>query len=216
MRIAISRVHYPVTSLGPGLRVGIWTQGCTVGCAGCVSLDTWEATPEHEMDVAHVVRTIDEMVGDRPVDGITITGGEPSDQAPAVTELISELRRWAASAGRVPDVLLYSGRTQRWLEAAFPTLVSSADALIPEPFLAGRPVRRWRGSSNQPIVAITDLGRDRYPAGATEVLALDPMQVAVEDGTVWLIGIPRRGDLEELVARTAARGVQMLEPSWRA
>src|SRR5437899_11617845 len=39
--IAISRIHFPVTKLGPGRRIGIWVQGCSVRCPGCISVDTW-------------------------------------------------------------------------------------------------------------------------------------------------------------------------------
>ena len=39
--IAISRVHFPVTTLGPRRRLGIWMQGCSIRCPGCISADTW-------------------------------------------------------------------------------------------------------------------------------------------------------------------------------
>ena len=38
--LALSRMHFPVTTLGPGNRIGIWVQGCTIRCPGCVSADT--------------------------------------------------------------------------------------------------------------------------------------------------------------------------------
>ena len=40
-RIALSRIHFPVTTLGPGRRIGIWFQGCSIRCPGCISMDTW-------------------------------------------------------------------------------------------------------------------------------------------------------------------------------
>lgn len=164
-----------------------------------------------------MVDTIAGIVNDQPADGITISGGEPSDQAPAVIELITGLRHWAESAGRRPDVLMYSGRSAEWLTTNTPELLAAADALIPEPFLANqREGGRWRGSANQPILTLSDLGRERYPAEVTESKVRDSMQVAVTDGTIWLIGIPRRGDLDDLVERAARRGVEIREPSWRA
>ena len=45
-KIAVNRLHWPVTVLGPGHRVGIWMQGCSIGCPGCVSRDTWPALTE--------------------------------------------------------------------------------------------------------------------------------------------------------------------------
>ena len=46
VKIAVNRLHWPVTVLGPGHRVGIWMQGCSIGCPGCVSRDTWPAPTE--------------------------------------------------------------------------------------------------------------------------------------------------------------------------
>ena len=42
----ISRLAHPVTNLGHGVRAGIWTQGCTIGCPGCMARDTWPHRPE--------------------------------------------------------------------------------------------------------------------------------------------------------------------------
>jgi anaerobic ribonucleoside-triphosphate reductase activating protein len=41
MKLALSPIHYPVRSLGPGAQAGIWFQGCSIRCRGCISSDTW-------------------------------------------------------------------------------------------------------------------------------------------------------------------------------
>lgn len=50
VNIYINNAHFPVTVLGPGA-LGIWTQGCSIGCKGCVSRDTW---PEDETEALGV------------------------------------------------------------------------------------------------------------------------------------------------------------------
>src|SRR5690242_5906193 len=55
MRIMVSRLHFPVTALGGGRRVGVWMQGCSIGCAGCVSRDTWSIDPTREMPVTAIL-----------------------------------------------------------------------------------------------------------------------------------------------------------------
>ena len=91
--IALSRIHFPVTTLGPGRRIGIWFQGCSIRCPGCISMDTWAP--------GRGITTIDEVVNAvaqwLPVaDGITISGGEPFDQPIALLDLLGRLRSLTA------------------------------------------------------------------------------------------------------------------------
>jgi anaerobic ribonucleoside-triphosphate reductase activating protein len=64
------------------------------------------------------------------------------------------------------------------------------------------------GSDNQQLHTLTDLGRERFaefqrPRDRRD----DQLDVMVdEDGTAWMAGIPRRGDLERLQALLAAQG----------
>ena len=37
MELSIARIYYPVKTLGPGNRIGIWTAGCPRRCSGCIS-----------------------------------------------------------------------------------------------------------------------------------------------------------------------------------
>ena len=55
MRMRLSRLHHPVTTLGPGRRAGIWFQGCTIRCPGCMSVDTWPRRPERNVTVTSVL-----------------------------------------------------------------------------------------------------------------------------------------------------------------
>ena len=54
MNISLSRVHFPVTTLGPGQRLGLWFQGCSIRCAGCISADTW-GPGKHPLPLAQVL-----------------------------------------------------------------------------------------------------------------------------------------------------------------
>src|SRR6185369_5076232 len=99
-RIAISRIHFPISTLGPGRRVGVWFQGCSIRCEGCISADTWGA--------GRGQTTVDEVFSAilpwlTQADGITISGGEPFDQADALVALLRRVR----SATAV-DVLVFS------------------------------------------------------------------------------------------------------------
>ncbi|MEO3855991.1 4Fe-4S single cluster domain-containing protein [Acrocarpospora sp. B8E8] len=209
--LRLNRCHYPVTALGPGVRAGIWVQGCTIGCSGCVATDTWPADPATEVSVGTVLGWLASLSG--PVDGVTISGGEPFQQPEAVAELVAGIRAWAAD--RPVDVLAYSGYTLSRLRsrAGLARLVDACDAVVTGPYARNRPGGGWlRGSANQVITPITPLGQARYggeePAGPR-------LQVGVEGDRVYLIGVPRRDDLDRAAEALRRAGVEIEEASWR-
>ncbi len=209
MLIRISRVHFPVTVLGPGRRLGIWFQGCSIGCAGCVSRDTWDPLAGDPVSVSALIDKCREMTGDE-LDGITITGGEPFEQPAAFAALLDAMAEWRADVGF--DVLCYSGFPLKRLRQEHAALLARLDALIPEPFVLGRPPDApWRGSGNQPLVVLSERGRERYATLPAEGPAI---QLAVSDGAIWFIGIPRRGDLERMRAMAADQGLVLEDVSW--
>jgi anaerobic ribonucleoside-triphosphate reductase activating protein len=216
--ILISRTHYPVTTLGPGVRAGIWTQGCTLGCHGCLARDTWAADPDRAVDVAAIAGWVASLP--EPVDGVTISGGEPFEQPAALTALLLALDAWRAARapGSSPaDVLVYSGypfsRLSRSAGARVP--LELCDAVVAGPYVDRLNTGlRWRGSANQRIVPLTKLGRERY-ADADEPPGPQPrLQIGVDGDRIWYIGIPHRGDLARLSERLGAAGVAHGGASW--
>ena len=87
MRLQLSRLHFPVTTLGVGRRIGVWFQGCSIRCPGCVSLDTW--------DPAHGTTTVEDVVTAigpwlEAADGLTVSGGTPPYQFSWSNGLLNE------------------------------------------------------------------------------------------------------------------------------
>jgi anaerobic ribonucleoside-triphosphate reductase activating protein len=209
MLIRISRLHYPVTVLGPGRRLGIWFQGCAIGCNGCVSKDTWNIDAGNLIEIQSLVENCRTWIGDE-LDGITISGGEPFDQPEELKALLNELNPWRVSAGF--DILCYSGRSLKYLENHHSDILSNLDFLIPEPFVEKLPTEAvWRGSANQPLLALSELGRNKLKLPINYTSGL---QVQVDNNVVWFIGIPRRGDMGLLQSRLQKKGVLMGDVSW--
>ena len=168
MTLRLHRIHFPVTTLGPGRRIGIWVQGCSLECRGCLSRDTWEASPSSAVAVDEVLSACRHLVPTGP-DGVTISGGEPFEQPEALGELLAGLVRWRAELGVDIDLLCYSGMSLRRLRTRFSRLLERLDGVIPEPFLEDRPLGGpWRGSDNQPLVPLSPLGRRRYAAAGRQ------------------------------------------------
>ena len=48
--IYIDRIYAPVTTLGPGKRIALWTSGCSKRCEGCANPELWEARPDQAVE----------------------------------------------------------------------------------------------------------------------------------------------------------------------
>jgi anaerobic ribonucleoside-triphosphate reductase activating protein len=217
LTVELNKAHWPVTVLGPGRRIGLWLQGCSIHCPGCVSQDTWPADPARAIAVSDLVAWCRRTAGDA-LDGITISGGEPFDQPVALAALLRALDAWRRRARLDFDILCYSGYPLRALERDHGAILAALDAVIPEPYVDRLPlVNVWRGSSNQTLVPLSARGRARYAAfvdaGAED--GRKRMQMSVEGGRVWMIGIPARGDMARVEALCAERGLALEQVSWR-
>ena len=215
--IAINKAHFPVTVLGPGRRLGIWVQGCSIHCRGCVSQDTWAPDRQREMPVAQLLAWCRQVTQDG-FDGVTISGGEPFDQPRALAALLDGLTHWRKSAGSDFDILCYSGYPLATLRKRHARLLARLDAVIAEPYVESLPpTHLWRGSANQTLQALSPRGLERYApyakAGAEDVAKR--IQMSVDGQRVWYIGIPGRGDMAALEAQCRERGVAFEQVSWR-
>ncbi|MEE4948574.1 4Fe-4S single cluster domain-containing protein [Pseudomonas alliivorans] len=193
MDLSLSRMHFPVTTLGPGRRIGIWFQGCSIRCPGCISADTWG--PGHRrLSLEQLLEQITPWLHE--AEGITISGGEPFDQLDALRSLLEGLRRLSEL-----DILVYSGYSLEQLNEPLLQTKGLIDALISDPYIeALSQTMAFRGSDNQRLSLLTPLGRARL--GQYE-RPLEPTDKALdlmfdENGSVWMAGIPRRDDLLRL------------------
>lgn len=204
LTVGVSRVHFPITGLGPGNRVGIWFQGCSIRCPGCMSRDTWSrarsATP---------LKTLLSQIAPwlTQADGVTISGGEPFDQPEALRELLTALRR----AGNFPT-LVYSGYAFETLKDRHADVLAALDVLISEPFDVTSPQRATlRGSANQRVHCFTDTGVTMWRQAESEWsrggAKLD--LIAAHDGAIWVAGVPGPGDLERLGRRLGPAGLAL-------
>jgi anaerobic ribonucleoside-triphosphate reductase activating protein len=192
--LALSRIHFPVTTLGPGMRIGIWFQGCSIRCSGCISLDTW-ASERGITSAEAVFQTMQPFLPH--ADGLTVSGGEPFDQPLALGALLATWRR--SHSG---DVLVYSGYALERLVPQLGRFAGLIDALITDPFQLETPqTQALRGSDNQRLTPLTPAGLVRFQS-FDRALRDDERELDImfddATGTVFLAGIPRRGDMNRL------------------
>lgn len=202
-KLALSRLHFPITSLGYGQRIGLWTQGCSIGCKGCMSFYTWASGPA-DTPIDEIITRLDPWLGE--ADGLTISGGEPFDQPEAMLGFLTAIRPRMTG-----DILLFTGYAFSDIPNAARTALENLDALICGPFVEQRASELpLRGSDNQEFLLFTNLGRDRYGDLKTGSSTGSRIDLIGTDGELWFAGIPKPGDLDRLDFILAARGLSLV------
>jgi anaerobic ribonucleoside-triphosphate reductase activating protein len=186
MDIRIYSLAYPVTALGPGQRVVLWVAGCSRGCAECISP---EMQPLEAGRAVSVERLVEHVLRVYPaLDGITISGGEPFDQAQALAAFLHVLRAQRPAW----TTLVYSGYRIEEIrgDAVQSALLGAIDVLIDGPYRHDIPrVHPLTGSGNQRVHCVT-------PAGEAMRAAMDACRA---DGVNLGVG---RGALDMIIGVT--------------
>lgn len=73
---------------GPGNRIAIWVQGCSIKCDDCFIKESWDFDKGQE----YPLKILKEYINQKNVDGITILGGEPFDQLDDLFQLLKYIR----------------------------------------------------------------------------------------------------------------------------
>ncbi|MGD0228664.1 MAG: 4Fe-4S single cluster domain-containing protein [Terriglobia bacterium] len=81
---------------GPGLRSVVFFQGCTLACQNCFNPDSHPFTGA-DATVLAVAERVLQAHQEHGTEGVTFSGGEPMQQAPALLELIQTLRQQVPS-----------------------------------------------------------------------------------------------------------------------
>lgn len=181
-RISLARMYYPVKVLGPGIRVGIWMNGCGRNCYGCISPEMQFYDREKEVTVQDVLQMVSKIKS--PIDGFTISGGEPFYNPEALNTLTCAL------ATISDDILIFTGYTLEELREknseAISSILETCAAIIDGPFIKDLNERKGlRGSSNQKCWVFKH--HDRYAGIMEEERSL---QNILYDKGVLTIGIP--------------------------
>ena len=178
--------HFPVVTLGPGRRLGLWLQGCSIHCPGCIAPENQPFDRSFSISLDALMEELAPALAERP--GVTISGGEPLDQQDALLDLLGRF-----NALGIRDILLYSGYPKEKILAACPELPERVAALIDGPYVEGAVTPApWKGSENQTLTLFREEYCERY-----EVWSADRerrMQLVRKGAERYLIGIPRQED----------------------
>ena len=153
----IARLLYPVKVLGPGNRIGIWFSGCSHRCPGCSNPELWEPQERYQTTAELVMQLIDPICAVHPVDGFTLTGGDPFMQPEALKRLLPELSQISS------DILVYTGFEYEAVCRTYPEIISQIGVLIDGRYVQERNTGTvLRGSDNQKIIVLNRQLEDKY------------------------------------------------------
>lgn len=178
----IKRVCYPVYTLGPGRRMGIWVTGCEKRCPGCMSVELQELQSGRSCTIEELKDVVASIAG--TIDGVTISGGEPFLQARELHQLVVWLQETYTQ-----DILVYSGYTLAQLRAQnnphIQGVLQTIAVLIDGPYQEqDNDSQGIRGSSNQTIHVFKQVAD--YGHLATQQRELQSFRY---DNQILLIGV---------------------------
>lgn len=138
-------------ALGPGLRYVIWVQGCPFRCPHC-------ETPEGLSFAPNILINVNDLAKDiitRPrIEGLTISGGEPMEQAGLLADLLEQV---LANRPEL-NVISYTGYQIEQLKTNEALrFISQLDVLIDGKYIHEKNDNLGlRGSSNQRVHFLTN------------------------------------------------------------
>lgn len=162
--------------LGPGERVGVWFQGCTIRCSGCMVPESWDPSGGKSY-------TPFELFGEIKGFGIkevTLSGGEPFDQdGESFLQLLTLLKE------EDYGIVCYSGyQLEELLQRGFEEHLKKIDILIDGRYIPELDDNLpWRGSSNQRLILLSERYRDLVFPQSRKV------QIIVLEGKYMIVGI---------------------------
>jgi len=201
MNWQLNKIQYPVYNLGEGKRIGIWVQGCDLGCKGCVNKTLWNTTGGKNISVVDVFNWVIERQND--FDGITISGGEPFQQ---YEQLIAFLHLIKTKTNLT--VHCFSGYYLNELQEQFPDklFLKYIDTLVDGRYIEKQHENsNLKGSANQSIYNVLET----VPVKKNKSKTSTKWSVNVSnENEIYMAGIPKKNELKTLCNELAEVGIQ--------
>lgn len=211
--IRLSHTTKSTDVLGPGRRFVLWVQGCQKRCYKCINPEGQDRNGGY---IVSVKSLFDDICGQKGIQGVTISGGEPFLQFPSIFKLVMLIREYTNL-----DIMLYSGYTYQEICSRFPEpLIRSFFEQI-DIFVDGQYFdelnddQMYRGSSNQRFYFFTD----KYKAFQEQIEGKKNRRIEfelTEESEVFLVGIPPKnfyGKFISLLQKAAEKESEGTNPA---
>lgn len=153
---------------GPGIRVTLWVQGCSIQCPGCHNQSTWDFCKGEIFNTKQVQEICKELEKDY-VEGITFSGGHPLESE-SIWEC-SALARYIKQKYPNKTIWLYTGLTlcyediikaKLWggpsIGKVYSDLLMNCDIIVDGPYIESERdlTLKFRGSRNQRLIDVKE------------------------------------------------------------
>lgn len=148
IKFNVAYIKLSTKTEGPYNRCCIWFQGCNIKCKGCCNKDLQPLVPNHIVTLEELANIVKEAKNKFNIEGITLSGGEPSLQSGLVF-FNDEIHKLGLG------IIMFSGKDKTELNSE---LVESVDLLIDGPFIENMidNKRVLLGSKNKKLSFITN------------------------------------------------------------
>lgn len=204
MLLRVHRIKDRCRTLGPGTRAVVWFQGCSLHCPGCIAYEMNRSDTFVSMLPESLAARLMAIDG---IEGITLTGGDPFDQAKQpLAELLTRIRQMSELS-----IMCYTGRTIEQLTTGVDAdiqrrILQQIDILVDGPYVEElNEGHKWRGSSNQRVFLLTD----RYRHLEGELGDAHDRSLELEltaSNELYVSGIPPRGFMQRLSRQLDEKG----------
>lgn len=193
--LRFSHLAYPLTSLGPGRRIGLWVAGCPLACPGCMTPELQAPDSGRQLPVDLLARRLLELPA--YFDGLSLSGGEPFAQAEPLAILLEHV------LSRRPQwsVIIFSGYPLDYLRRRtnHHRLLAQADILVAGPYQPHRAASKQPllASSNQQLHTLSVRGRELFESSAQSTMPSVNLGLS-RSSADWLIGLPSAAQRQAL------------------
>ncbi len=172
---------------GPGLRSVIWFQGCNLHCNGCYNKDFW---PFVQKNLFTPKELVSKIVQNKNIEGITLTGGEPLLQYPALLNFLILIKKHGLS------VISFTGFNFNEVEKSrMKDILDYIDIIIAGPYIEELSTKKIPivSSTNQELIFLTRIYSNKDFKDEKVV------EIFIDDKEIQVTGFPTKRFLKEVL-----------------
>ena len=149
-----SKIKFNDVANGPGLRLSLFTSGCTHHCIGCFQPETWDFK-NGEPFTLETQKYIIEKSKNKYIAGLSLLGGDPLDNVDGILSLLKEYKQ---VFGTTKTIWLWTGYTfdEVLKDELKSKVLPYIDVIIDGQFIEDCKdiTLKYKGSTNQRVIDV--------------------------------------------------------------